>query len=103
MSFMVEDVSLGKIVFCDVSFSWVSPHEKTRRVLRNVRDLGRSLGLLSLIVLFRRRRVLLFWFGGTISRIILRLGVGLSQAFWWEGRFLRVGLRSSRLAGFSSL
>ncbi|BAD85566.1 hypothetical protein TK1377 [Thermococcus kodakarensis KOD1] len=42
VSFMVEDVSLGKIVFCDVSFSWVSPHEKTRRVLRNVRDLGRE-------------------------------------------------------------
>ena len=42
VGFQVEEVSSGKMVFCDVGFSWISPHEKTRRVLRNVKDLKKE-------------------------------------------------------------
>ena len=40
--FQVEEVSSGRVVFCDVGFSWISPHRKTRRVLRNVKDLRKE-------------------------------------------------------------
>ncbi len=42
VGFQVEEVSSGKIVFCDVGFSWISPHKKTRRVLRKVKDLRKE-------------------------------------------------------------
>lgn len=64
VSFMVEDVSLGKIVFCDVSFLWVFFYEKMFRVFRDVRDLGREFRFVKFNCVFLEKEgvfILVWW------------------------------------------